>query len=109
MTLDDCNSAEPSVRGHICFKVPSPTVLSNASLQFVRHRCISGRKEYLGISQKPLFDDFQSTGDPIPGLFETSVQIDQVVRDVLELQRFVQVPALAERPAVLVQGMGTGT
>lgn len=58
--------------------------------------------------QESLFDDVQRRIDGRLGRGEVPVQLGQVVRDVLQLERFVHLPALPEGFSVHLQRVSTG-
>ena len=63
----------------------------------------------LNHSQQPLFDNFQSTMNPLFSTCETFVQINEIVRDVLQLEMLVYLPALTESFSINSDGVDAGT
>ena len=60
-------------------------------------------------SQKSLLDNFKSTIDSILSRGETLVQLSQTVSDLLELEHFVELPALTKSLSIHAEGMSAGT
>ena len=97
----------PSAYNHERPTITKPPAMYHliVSRTFFGHNII--RK--LNHSQQSLFDNFQSAMNPLFSACETFVQIDEIVRDMLQLEMLVYFPALTEGLSIHSDGMDTST